>query len=137
MFASDPGEIDTRPIFELALQESKRVVFPVVEGKMLEFRQVRRWKELSPGYRGILEPQFGPEIHVDDIDVLIVPGTAFDRRGHRLGRGGGFYDRLLSNAHKLFSVGVGFHAQLLEEVPVEDHDCTVCAVVTDKAVFYV
>jgi 5-formyltetrahydrofolate cyclo-ligase len=64
--------------------------------------------------------------------VILVPGLAFTAAGQRLGRGGGFYDSLLANYPEAFRVGVGFHQQLVSELPIEMHDLDLDAIVTDK-----
>lgn len=92
------------------------------------------WEALTPERHGIHEP--GPEapgVNLGEIDLIIVPGVAFDREGHRLGRGGGFYDRFLARAElrRAFLLGVGFAVQLVARVPRQDHDRPVDAVVTD------
>ena len=74
----------------------------------------------------------------EKIDVVVSPGLAFDRRGHRLGYGGGYYDRYLARLHAHASrVGIGFAVQLLDEVPAEETDQPVDVVVTDRGVIRV
>jgi 5-formyltetrahydrofolate cyclo-ligase len=81
---------------------------------------------------GMLAPAAGRILRVGEIDAAIVPGVAFDRAGRRLGRGGGFYDRLLVRlSDRCPAIGFAFAAQLVERVPEEPHDLRVAAVVTD------
>ena len=68
-------------------------------------------------------------------ELILVPGLAFDRRGGRLGRGGGFYDRLLARRESAFVLGVCFACQIVEEVPGEEHDVKVDAVLTEADYF--
>jgi 5-formyltetrahydrofolate cyclo-ligase len=135
-FVSLPREVDTHPMIERALAEKKKVLVPRVdlENKELKLKEVRDLhRDLMPGVLGILEPQASaPDGRLDQIGCLIVPALAFDEKGYRLGRGGGFYDRLLSKlpvgAH---TIGLGFSFQLLDSIPLEDHDRAVESVLTE------
>jgi len=85
---------------------------------------------------GMLAPASGRVLRVGELDAAIVPGIAFDRDGRRLGRGGGFYDRLLVRlGERCPAIGFAFAAQLVERVPEEAHDLRVGAVVTDRETF--
>lgn len=109
----------------------KRIVLPVVKGDALELRLYDPSK-LRPGYKGILEPSDDAEV-IDpaDIDLAIIPGMAFDSSGHRLGRGGGFYDRLIPQLHCPL-VGICFSCQLVPDVPVEPFDRTLDIVISEN-----
>lgn len=85
--------------------------------------------ELEKGAYDIEEPTGSNLADVDDIDLMIIPAVAFDRRGNRLGRGKGFYDRLLSTT-KATKVGVGYEFQLMDELPSESHDVPMDMVIT-------
>ncbi len=103
----------------------KSFAYPrVVEGRLDLFR-VESLHELAPGAFGLREPLAKIEHAVapESLDLILVPGVAFTRNGERLGRGGGFYDRLLASlpAHTC-KIGVCFDAQILPEFPVESHD---------------
>lgn len=88
--------------------------------------------DLVPDASGMLAPAEGRVLRVGEIDAVIVPGVAFDRAGRRLGRGGGFYDRLLVRlSERCPAIGFAFAAQLVDRVPEEPHDLRVAAVVTD------
>lgn len=124
-------ELDIRD-FILRWSRHKRMVLPVVVGDALELR-VFSEDGLVPGYRGIMEP--GPScplVDPSEVDLALVPGMAFDPSGRRMGRGGGFYDRLLPvlDCPKL---GLCYPCQLVDEVPVEDHDVTVDAVICGQS----
>ncbi|MGE0145480.1 MAG: 5-formyltetrahydrofolate cyclo-ligase [Planctomycetota bacterium] len=134
VFLSLPFEIDTTPILELAWRTDRRVFAPKVDSatSSLQFLPVRTWSDCLPGYRGILEPVHGEECPIDRLDLLLVPGMAFDPGGGRLGQGGGFYDLLLAGAPARLSVcGVAFEMQVVESVPRESHDRDVDFLVTD------
>ena len=99
----------------------KEIVLPVVDGDRLILRRYDAAK-LKPGYRGILEPSEEADIIPPEaIDLAIIPGMAFDEEGHRLGRGGGFYDRLIPQLHCPL-VGICFSCQIVPSVPVESFD---------------
>lgn len=85
--------------------------------------------ELEKGAYDIEEPTGSNLADVEDIDLMIIPAVAFDRRGNRLGRGKGFYDRLLSST-KATKIGVGYEFQLMDELPSESHDVPMDMVIT-------
>jgi 5-formyltetrahydrofolate cyclo-ligase len=112
------------------LDRGVAVVFPRVVGELLEFVPASR-EDLRPGYRGVLEPH-GVAIEASEIDVIVVPGVAFDRAGGRLGQGGGHYDRTLARlGSKAFRVGFCFSCQVVDRVPREGHDELLDALVTE------
>jgi 5-formyltetrahydrofolate cyclo-ligase len=88
--------------------------------------------ELVAGPLGALEPPAGArEVALDDIDCFVVPGVAFSEDGHRLGRGGGYYDATLGLAPRAARVGLAYDAQLVPTLPTEPHDAAMDAVVTE------
>ncbi len=115
----------------------KQVCYPRVAGSRLDLLFVRDFSELKTSRWNLREPEYAPEnlASLENIDVLLVPGVAFSRDGGRLGRGGGFYDRLLAEPRlRAWKIGVCFDAQLVAEVPSEAHDRKVDAVVTEGGV---
>ena len=102
---------------------SKRFCFPVMdlEAKNLRIFEISNLeKDFGPGPRGVMQPdmQSSKEVDVKDIDMVIVPGLAFDRKKNRLGRGAGFYDRFLQNVTTpTKKVGIAFEFQILENLP--------------------
>ena len=134
-FMAMPSEPDLDPVIREILRQGKRLVLPrCEEGFRLSARIVEDPDLLIPGVFGIREP--GPELpEADpaDIDLILVPGMAFDGRGRRLGRGKGYYDRFLSDCPGR-TMGICWHAA--ETVPVEEHDISVDAVVTEDAVIH-
>lgn len=114
-----------------------KVFYPRIEGDDLRYYAPKHAYAFLPNSSGVSEPK--PEesepISVDQLKVIFVPGLAFDKKGWRLGRGKGFYDRLLKN-FKGLKVGVGSVAQFAkEDLPVEVHDCRMDMIVTDNFVF--
>lgn len=107
--------------FIAQISTTKRVVLPRIEGNEMEFYDISQGVQL--GAFGIMEPLATTAIDPSEIDVMVVPGVAFTRRGERCGRGKGFYDRYISRAgFRAFTVGVCFPCQVVEELPVEAHD---------------
>jgi len=135
-FASFRSEIDTMPLIDWCLEHGIAVALPRIIGPrhMEAFAVTDPKSDLLPGRHDIPEPREGLAL-VDPavIDVVIVPGSAFDREGGRMGYGGGFYDaflrRLRPDARR---IGIGFEAQLVERVPREAHDLCVDLVVTES-----
>jgi 5-formyltetrahydrofolate cyclo-ligase len=138
-FASFRSEVFTLPLLKEALTAGKRVVVPRVENraKVLELYEIRDISELSPGYKGIPEPSVSEKRRraLSEVDLVVMPGAAFDIRGNRLGYGGGYYDRLLSGMKRSIPlVALAFHEQISDNVPSEPHDIRVHKIVTDAAV---
>ena len=104
--------------------ESKQVLLPVVEGDHLLLREYRGKDSLREGAFHIMEP-VGPVYNdYKSIDLVVVPGVAFDAENHRLGRGKGYYDRLLSHPdfQTAYKLGICFNFQKIQEVPVDAND---------------
>ncbi len=141
LYAATRGEVATERVFERARACGKRVSFPQVQRavRRLDFYAVDRWSDLAPGAFGILEPRGSAQEHVDpgSIDVIAVPGVAFDRRGHRLGYGGGYYDRLLGDraTRPRCVVGLAFDFQVLDELPRDADDAPMDWIVTESWTF--
>ena len=121
-----PDEVDVRPLISEAHERGARVLLPVVVGDELELRVYEGESSLREGAFGIMEPTgdvFPPQRY-GEIDLALVPGMAFDRGGHRLGRGKGYYDRLLPRLPNARRIGICFPFQLLDAVPTDVHDVT-------------
>lgn len=141
------GEVDTRYIVAQAYREQKQVAIPRMEGPDLAFYFYEGHTEnLLPNQFGILEPDptwklIDPTVPTGKRLLVLTPGLAFDRSRRRLGRGKGFYDRFLGGlraAHPRgsasWAVGLAFDEQLVNEVPVSDHDELLDGIVTDREV---
>ena len=128
-------ELDTCGILHAALCEGKQLAVPKTEGKgEMSAREVRGLNELLPGAMGILEPaEDAPVIPKEKISLIIVPGLAFDSAGYRLGYGGGYYDRYLSD-FLCCSIGLCPEARLLKQVPRESHDHAVQMLITESRI---
>ena len=136
------SEVRTRNDLANALASGKKIVVPYcVEGE-LELFHLEHTDELSVGMYRILEPK--PELRtvaakrvdVSEIDLIIVPGVAFDRRGGRTGHGKGYYDKMLEHARPDTPlVALAFECQLFDEIPMQDHDVFMDQVITEKAAY--
>ncbi|MBI5632624.1 MAG: 5-formyltetrahydrofolate cyclo-ligase [Nitrospirae bacterium] len=135
-FASFRSEVDTFGMITRALEEGKSVVLPRVEGQNLGLYMIKGLDELVPGYMKIPEPAVlvnDRKITVNDVDLIIVPGAAFDETGNRIGYGGGFYDRLLAELHKPVAViAPTYEEQVIDAVPTDSHDRKVNIIITDR-----
>lgn len=126
------SEVRTNLIIEQARKLGKMVALPRVEGNRIAFYEMSSGKYLVTGRFGMIEPlPYGP---VDAINLLVVPGIAFDRKGYRLGYGKGYYDRFLSGKRGIFSIGLAYNFQLLESLPHGKHDKKLDAVATEEGV---
>jgi 5-formyltetrahydrofolate cyclo-ligase len=131
------NEVPTDAIFRAALARGKRPAYPRVQGASLEFIEVADPDDLEKGAFGILEPKGDRRIALGEMDLLIVPGVAFDLEGGRLGYGKGFYDRLLADgAFHGRLVGLCYELQLLPRLPREGHDVLMDVVVTEQRTLF-
>ncbi len=134
-------ELDTHAFFDRALCEGKVVALPRIDKptKSLTLHRVDGHADLVDGVWGIREPRAdAPVMSIDDIDVVLMPGLAFDRAGNRLGYGAGFYDRLLAQTmDKPLRVAAAFDVQLIDTVPADAHDKTCHWIVTEKQVIQI
>lgn len=132
------SEITTIPMLERLHREGWRTCLPIVTGmeEPLVFRAWAPGDPLVPGAFDIpVPPESAPEVVPD---VLLVPLLAFDRKGFRLGYGGGFYDRTLEKlrlTRNVVAIGVAYHAQMVDEVPVGLHDAPLDYVMTEEDSF--
>ena len=138
LYLSTAQEVDTAPLALRCWQEGKQVVVPKVswdQRRMLPVEIHSLQTGLTSTGPGIREPIAGQPIPVDFIDLVIVPGMGFTERGHRIGRGMGFYDRFLAQPEFVgLSCGLAFEEQVLPELPVLDHDMPLSMLVTDRGI---
>ena len=135
MYHSLPDEVDTHSALGQLLAMGKKVLLPkVVSETEMTIHEYTGRDSLQPSEPyGILEPTT-PELSIVNCQlsiVIVVPGMAFDRQGHRLGRGKGYYDRFLSRIPNIYKIGVCFPFQLIDNVPSEPTDILVDEVLSD------
>lgn len=131
-YYSLPDEVNTHQLLDDLLAEGKKVFLPkVLDDETMEIRRYTSRHDLQEGILHLMEPTGEPFTAYEDIDIVVVPGMAFDARGHRLGRGRGYYDRFLSSQRTVPSelIGVCFDFQKVPEVPVDEHDFPVDEVI--------
>ncbi|MGR9086780.1 MAG: 5-formyltetrahydrofolate cyclo-ligase [Gammaproteobacteria bacterium] len=146
VYVSCRTEVATRPVINSLLVSGKCLVVPYCTRDSRGQNRLGLWRltdfsELFQGTWGILEPppsrwgEPGKEIPCEQLDLIMVPGVAFDRHGGRLGNGAGYYDRLLASVRPdAVLCGVCFESQLLEEIVTEPHDIAMDCVLTEFAV---
>jgi 5-formyltetrahydrofolate cyclo-ligase len=127
------SEVTTELIIERATILGKKVALPRVEEDKITFYELSSTKSLIRGRFGIMEPP--PYGQMSDIDILVAPGIAFDKKGNRLGYGKGFYDRFLSGK-RTFSIGLAYGFQLLENLPHDTHDKRLDAIASEDGLHY-
>jgi len=128
-----PDEVDTRHLVDTLLKEGKTVVLPKCVDKIhIEPRQYTGPDDLAKGIYNLLEPVGKPYDALGDIELIIVPGMSFDKQGHRLGRGRGYYDRFLAQVPQAYKIGVCFDFQRVEQVPVDENDQVMDEVLSNK-----
>ena len=143
-YYSLPDEVDTHQLLDDLLAEGKKVLLPkVLDDETMEIRRYTGRHDLQEGILHLMEPIGEPFTAYEDIDIVVVPGMAFDARGHRLGRGRGYYDRFLI-AHGVRNavqthctafltpcviIGVCFDFQKVAEVPTDEYDIPVDEVI--------
>lgn len=140
-YLSFGNEVNTRPIINECLRQGKQILVPLIikntDGTthMEASELIDPDKDLEPRTLGILEPKestiriMEPKI----IDLVVIPGLAFDRQGNRLGYGAGYYDyflkRLRPDCHK---IAITFSIQIVEQIPTEEHDLPITNILTEK-----
>ncbi len=130
-----PGEVQTLPLIE-KWYKKKQIALPVVRGDDLLLLPYAGRESVQIGAFGIWEPRVtaeSPSSIEQDIDLIIVPGVAFDRQMNRLGRGKGFYDRLLSTL-SVPTIGICYAFQLLDELPIEPFDHKIDLIITEQGI---
>ena len=158
-YVSYRSEVDTTMLIQQALKDGKNVFAPKVTGNEMEFWQISSLEDLRKGYRGILEPEQSISFtdwisrHIGSKVMMWMPGAAFDKERHRIGYGGGFYDRYLtrllqqseqtasadqtrtqSGGFILITAALAYSCQVLEQIPYEEHDVKPDVLVTEQGI---
>lgn len=131
-------EVITTAFIDESLRRRKHVFVPKVfreKNSFMEFIEIEDLSELEAGYMGVPEPIKGLEAVTKCREgLLIMPGLAFDRQFHRIGYGGGFYDRFLSAPHDFKTVAVAYDFQLMDMIPYERHDLKPQIIITNQEI---
>lgn len=139
-YVSFNNEVDTHEIIkELLKNNQKRIIIPFVQKNkiILQLSELEDFNDLEPKTFGILEPKDDKIKKFDpgNVELVIVPGIAFDRRGHRIGYGLGHYDRFLAGLKKKTKkIALAFDFQIIDKIPEEEHDIAMDIIVTNKEV---
>jgi len=145
-YVSFRSEVETEKMIRNALDVRKRVVIPVVDGQKIGVAGIKNFKkELTKGSFGIREPkkEFRGTVDQKEIDLVVVPGVVFDKRGGRLGYGRGYYDRFLRSksirsrmgrSHQCVVIGLAFDLQIAGKIPLVEKDVRVDKIVTESGI---
>ena len=134
IYAALPEEVRTRELIQKSLALGKRVFVPSVnlKKKLMEIFEIHHGtKDLKKGAYGIWEPVRRKKERPKDLDLVIVPGLGFDKRGVRLGRGEGYFDRFLKKTKCAVKWGLAFREQIVPRIPKAPHDVVMDDVLTD------
>ena len=141
IYISFRSEVETMPIVTALLQQGKNVSVPLtrVSEKRLDIVAIEDpERELTAGYCNIPEPResiaASRTVAPETLDLIILPGSVFDQRGGRFGYGGGYYDRLLARIPSAYRCALAFEVQLVNELPLQDHDQLLDCIVTEDRV---
>lgn len=137
LYGSMPDELDTAPLAQGLLAQGAHLTYPkVISPRELAFYPATP-EQLVISEKNIPEPfTNAPFTPINMIDIFFVPGLAFDKQGGRLGFGGGFYDRTLAHTRPTaLRIGYAFACQLLEQLPTQEHDQRVQAVITEEGIW--
>lgn len=136
IFVSYNNEVDTHEIIKQALTDGKKIFVPKVISKAngMVAVEISSLSELSEGYFGVLEPiNFDKRVEEDIIELVLLPGIAFDKMGNRIGYGGGFYDRFLPKLNTdVKKIALAYSFQVFDCVPCELHDEKIDGIITDE-----
>lgn len=129
------NEVETAKVIEQCWKDGKTIAVPKVFGEIMKYYAITSYDDLEDGYFGILEPKHAelPEIIAGD-GLMILPGVAFDEERHRIGYGGGFYDRYLEAHPRMQKIAFAFEFQMFEEVPFEEFDRKPEKIITEKRI---
>lgn len=126
------NEVKTMPLVRKALKDGKRVAAPrISDDDVMEFYYIHGHDELEEGSFGIMEPSMSCEQASETDALMIMPGMAFDKENHRIGFGGGYYDRYLERENTHFKIALAYQFQIFEQVPYEPHDICPDMVISD------
>jgi 5-formyltetrahydrofolate cyclo-ligase len=139
-YVSYNNEVSTHDMIKDCIFKNVKIVVPisVKKTRSLILSKLKSWNDLETGSYGILEPKKDKikEISIDEINLIIVPGVGFDKKGRRIGHGKGYYDNLLKTAKKAFHIGLAFENQILDEIPTDSFDFPVHMIITEDRVIY-
>lgn len=137
-YMSFGSEVDTKPLIHRMLKDSRTVLLPVTDPKTTTMiaSQIKDFSELEKSHYGILEPkrEFLRPVAPQSIDIILIPGLVFDKRGYRIGYGKGYYDKYLPLCTNAIKIGLAYSFQVTDKIAFEPHDLPADYIVTEKGV---
>lgn len=134
IYVNYKSEINTRKIIEIALENNKNIYVPRIKrNREMEFIKIKSLNDLEKNKMGILEPKLNLKESVEEIDINVLPGLAFDLSGGRIGYGGGYYDKYFYDKSCL-NISLCYEIQLIDEIPMESHDITYDYLISEKRI---
>ena len=135
IYVSKEDEPDTRKIIKYLLENEFTVVVPKITGNDIIPVKIDKFNELKTGMFGILEPVSNEIFNLDDIDIFFIPGTLFDKKGNRKGRGKGFFDRFLVDVKgNKPIIGLCYESQVVDELQTNSWDIPVDFLITESKI---
>ncbi|MEG6616814.1 5-formyltetrahydrofolate cyclo-ligase [Peptococcaceae bacterium 1198_IL3148] len=135
-FVSFGSEVDTHRLIKFALDNNKTICVPKIASKKtgMQVLRINGFHDLDVGYFKILEPVTGcQQINPEEIDLILMPGLAFNRAGDRLGYGGGFYDRFLTELKQpINKIALAYHFQVVDNIPATEDDIKIDGIITNQ-----
>lgn len=135
LYASFHNEVRTDRLLTAALFANKQVCYPRLENGRIVFVEVAGVEDLATGHFGVLEPQGKKVVAPEKLNLILVPGVGFDRRGNRIGYGFGYYDRVLVECCNAEFVGMAYTFQVVERLEEEKHDIRLDYLATECEMF--
>jgi 5-formyltetrahydrofolate cyclo-ligase len=137
-YISYNNEVYTHEMIKDALSLGKKVIVPKsnTQNQTLILSKLTSWDDLELGSYGILEPKKEKikKTSFEEIEIIIVPGVGFDKKGNRIGHGKGYYDKLLKKSKNAFHIGLAFEYQIIDKIPVDSHDIPVDMIITEDRI---
>lgn len=142
IYIPSKNEVNIRKVIERAWSLGKTILVPKIEHNTnkMRFYKIASWEELRLGKFQILEPIVGEEkpFPIGDIEVMLIPGIVFDYNGNRIGYGKGYFDRYLYlSSPYIYKVGVCYNFQVVDELPILDHDYAMDKIITEKQSIFI
>lgn len=134
-YVSLKEEAGTVMIIDWCLKQSIRVALPAIAGNQMRFRELHKQEDLVPGQLGIMEPAEGTVVQAEEMDLIFVPLTAFDKEGNRTGFGKGFYDRYLNGCRN--KIGLAYACQEMDHIETDAGDVRLDMILTPAQQFHV
>lgn len=133
IYVNYKSEINTKEIINISLDNGKNVFVPrVKKNREMDFIKISSLEDLEKNKMGILEPKDIFNEKPEKIDLMILPGLAFDLNGGRIGYGGGYYDRYLMDKKEVLKISLCYEIQLIDRIPMENHDVKYDYLITES-----